>query len=51
MNETKSEIEWIAFCKECGELYNAPNGVFVESYAKIHKENNRTHTVLIGTYI
>jgi hypothetical protein len=51
MNETKNEIEWITFCKECDELYNSLNRVYAEKYGKIHKKNNKTHTILIGTYI
>lgn len=45
------DIEWVAYCRECGEIYRAPNGGFAEAAAKKHKRENLGHTVILGSYI
>ncbi len=44
------DLEWVAYCKECGELDKASNGVFMEAVARRHKKENPNHTVILGTY-
>lgn len=44
-------IEWVVFCKECGEIDKAPNGPMIEAKAKRHKIENVDHTVILGTYM
>lgn len=42
---------WVAFCKECGEVDKAHNGILIEAAAKRHKRENPGHTVVLGIYI
>lgn len=44
------DLEWVAYCKESGELDKAPNGAFIEAAARRHKKENPQHTVILGTY-
>lgn len=46
-----ADVEWIAYCSECKEVYNAANGGFTEAAAKKHKRENPDHTVILGTYV
>lgn len=45
------DIEWIAFCVECGEIAKTVNGDWAEAIAKKHKRENLHHKVILGTYI
>lgn len=55
MNEKK--MEWVAMClapecrgdgRACKILDRAPNGVWVEAAARIHKRDNHEHVVVVG---
>jgi hypothetical protein len=45
------KLIWVAFCDSCGEIFKAPNGDFVNAYARKHKSTNKEHIVLLGTYV
>ena len=42
-------VKWIAFCSDCNkELEKCKNGVWADSAANRHLENNPDHFVLVG---